>query len=76
MDVHVHMMTHAIPNALGITVPAMVVLTVNKVVLVVNSFLFTHPSPTVCTVNILDVFFFHKNLDYSSRFMGLCMGSP
>jgi hypothetical protein len=39
MHIHIHMMTHAIPNTLGITVSAVVVLTVNKVVFVVNGFL-------------------------------------
>ena len=59
VDVHVHMMTHAIPNPFGITFPAVVVLTVNKVVFVVNGFIFTHPDPAVRTVNILNIFFFH-----------------
>jgi hypothetical protein len=59
VDVHIDMMTHAIPNPFGITFPAMVVLTVNKVVFVVNGFLFTHPHPAVRTVNILNIFFFH-----------------
>jgi hypothetical protein len=59
VDVHVYMMTHAIPNTLRITVPAMVMLTVNKGVLVVNGFVFTYPLTTMRTVNILDVFFFH-----------------
>ncbi len=38
MHVHIHVMTHAIPNTLGIAVSAVVVLTVNKVVFVVNGF--------------------------------------
>jgi hypothetical protein len=76
VDVHIHMMTHAIPNPFGITLPAMVVLTVNKVMFVVHGLFFTHPGPTMRTVNILNVFFFHENLNYSSRFMGLCMGNP
>jgi hypothetical protein len=76
MDVHIHMMAHAIPDPLGITLPAVIVLTVNKVMLVVNGLFFTHPHPAVRTVNILDIIFFHENSDYSSRFMGLCMGSP
>jgi hypothetical protein len=56
-------MTYTIPYTLGITFPAVIVLTVNKVVLVVNGFIFTHPDPTVRTVNILNGFFFHENLD-------------
>ena len=39
MHIHIHMMTHTIPNTLRITVSTMVVLTVNKVVFIVNGFL-------------------------------------
>jgi hypothetical protein len=39
VNVEIDIMTHAIPNTFGITFPAMVVLTVNKSVLVVNGFL-------------------------------------
>jgi hypothetical protein len=63
MDIHVYMMTHTIPNPFGITFPTMVVLTVNKVVLVVHSLIFTHPDPAVSTVNIFNVFFFHQSLN-------------
>jgi len=76
VDVHIHVMTHTIPDTFWITFPAVVVLTVNKVVFVVNSLLFTHPRTTVRTVNILNIFFFHEKLDYPSRLMGLCIGSP
>jgi hypothetical protein len=40
VDIHVCVMTHAIPNTIRITVLAMVVLTVKKSVFVVNGFLF------------------------------------
>jgi hypothetical protein len=59
VDVHIDMMTHAIPNPFGITLPAVVVLTVDKVMFVVNGLFFTHPDPAVRTVNILNIFFFH-----------------
>jgi len=56
------MMTHTIPNPFGITFPAVVVLTVNKVMFVVNGLIFTHPGSTVGTVNILNFFFFHHSM--------------
>jgi hypothetical protein len=59
VDVHVHMVTHTIPNPLGITLTAVVVLAVNKVVFVVNGFIFTHPSPTVRAIDIFNILFFH-----------------
>ncbi len=40
VDIHIHMMTHTIPNTIRITVLAMIVLTVKKSVFVVNGFLF------------------------------------
>jgi hypothetical protein len=49
VDVHIHMMTHTIPNPFRVTFSTMVVLTVNKIVFVVHSLLFTHPRPTVST---------------------------
>jgi hypothetical protein len=62
MYVHIHVMTHTIPNTFRITFPAVVVLSVKEVMFVVNRFLFPHPDPTVGTVNILNVFFFHDLL--------------
>jgi len=59
MNFHIRVMTHTIPDALGIAVPAMVVLTVKQPVLVTNCLLPTHPSLTVCTCHILNVLFFH-----------------
>jgi hypothetical protein len=61
-------MTHTIPNPFGVTLPAMVVLTVNKVVFVVHGLFFSHPHPAVRTVNILNVFFFHENPKNKSEF--------
>jgi len=70
------MMAHAIPDPLGITLPAVVVLTVNEVVFVVNGLFSSHPGSTVCTIYIFQIIFFHGVLNHSSRFMGLCIGNP
>jgi hypothetical protein len=59
MNVHVRVVTHTIPNAFGIALTAMVVLTVKQPVFVVNSLLQGQPGITVCTCNILNSFFFH-----------------
>ena len=59
VDIHICIVTHAIPNPFGITVFTMIVFTVKKSVFVVNGFIFTHPYPTVCTVYILDIIFIH-----------------
>jgi hypothetical protein len=69
VDIHIHMMTHTIPNPLGITFPAVVVLTVNQVVLVIYGFILAHPGPAVGTVNILNVFFFHENPKIKINFL-------
>jgi hypothetical protein len=63
VEIHVYMMTHTIPNPFGIAVPAVVVVTVNEVMFVVNGFLFTHPGSAVRTTYILNVFFFHVHLN-------------
>ena len=84
VDIHICIVTHAIPNPFGITVFTMIVLTVKKSVFVVNGFIFTHPYPTVCTVYILNIFFLHEKIDsayfmknfYEISGLGLCMGSP
>ena len=68
VDVHIHMMTHAIPNPFGITLPAVIVLTVNQVMFVVHGLFFTHSGPTVRTVNILDVFFLHLDAKFKDEF--------
>jgi len=59
MDIHVHMMTHTIPYPFGVAFPAMVMLTINKVVFVVHGIFFLHSDSAMRTVNILNVFFFH-----------------
>ena len=69
MDVHVYMMTHTIPHPFGVTVPAVIVLAVNKVVLVVDSFLFTNPGATVRTVNVLNIFFVHYHSEDTKLFI-------
>jgi len=42
VDVKIHVMAQAIPDAIGITVSAMVVLAVDKPVLVINCFVQIH----------------------------------
>ena len=84
VDIHICIVTHAIPNTFGITVFTMIVLSVKKSVFVVNGFIFTHPHPTVCTVYILNIFFLHEKIDsacfmknfYEISGLGLCIGSP
>ena len=65
------MMTHTIPNPFGITFPAVVVLTVNEVMFVVNGLFSTNSHPTMRTVNILNVFFFHENPKNKGEFSAL-----
>lgn len=59
MSIHVRIVAHTIPNALGIAVPAMVMLAVvEQPVLVTDGFIQTHTGFTVRAVNIPDIFFF------------------
>ena len=79
MSLHVRVVTHTIPNAFGIALTAMVVLTVKQSVFVANSLLQRQPSITVCTCNILNSFFFHPGFSISthpSGCLGLCIGNP
>jgi hypothetical protein len=59
MNLEIRVMTHAIPDPLGIAIPAMVVLTVNQSVLVTNGLFQTQPGVTVRTSDITNIFFFH-----------------
>ena len=62
MNLHVRVMTHTIPDASGIALTAMVVLTVKQSVFVTNSLLQGQPGITVCTCDILNSFFFHLHV--------------
>jgi len=42
VHLEIHVMTQAIPDAIGITISAMIVLAVDKPVLVINRFLESH----------------------------------
>ena len=68
VHVHIHMVTHAIPNTFGIAVPAVVVLTVNQCVLVVDRFLQAYPDATVRTVDMSRLLFLH---DFQNLRIGL-----
>jgi len=59
MQVSIKIMTHTIPDSLGIAFPAMVVLTVKQSVFVVNSLLHEQPSIAVCAVNVANIFLGH-----------------
>jgi len=59
MNLHVRVVAHAIPNAFGIALTAMVVLTVKQSVFVTNGLLQRQPTITVCTCNILNSFSFY-----------------
>ena len=60
MDLKVRVVTHAVPNTLGITLPAIVVLPVKQSVLVLNGFIQTHTSITMRTVHITNLLFFQR----------------
>jgi len=62
MNLKICVVTHAIPNTIGIAIPAVVMLTVKQSVLVLNGLLQTHSSITVCTINILTIVFLHDVL--------------
>jgi len=83
LSVHSHIIDHAIPLAVGITVSTMVVLAIYKDTLKVNSIIYMDPGTAVSTFNILNVFFFHydpKNgygyLFCFWRSLGWCVDSP
>ena len=59
MHLKVCVVTHAIPITPGITVLAVVVLTVQKPVFVVNRFIQTYPGSTVSAVNMFYLLLFH-----------------
>jgi hypothetical protein len=52
MDIHVHVVTHTIPDPFGIAVSAVVVVTVNEVVFVVNGVLFENSGSAMRTSDI------------------------
>jgi hypothetical protein len=56
MDFKVGVMTHAIPNALGVAFPAVIVITINQPVFINNGILKTHPGFTVRANDILNLF--------------------
>ena len=62
MNFKICVVTHAIPNAIGIALPAVVMLTVKQSVLVMNGLLQTYPSITMCTIHILTIVFLHDLL--------------
>ena len=68
MNLHVRVVTYTIPDAFGIALTAMVVLTVEQPVFVTNSLLQRQPDITVCTCNILNSFFFHTNTGHIQHF--------
>jgi hypothetical protein len=67
MHLHIHIMTHAIPNALGIAVTTMIVLSVYQPVLVMNGFLKRYLGTTMGTTDILSIFFFHWHSSVGDR---------
>ena len=62
MNFEICIMTHAIPNTIGIAIPAVVMLTVKQSVLVSNGLLQTYPSITMCTIDIFPIVFLHDLL--------------
>ena len=59
VEVGVEIVTDAIPNSIGITFFAMVVLAIMKATLVGHGLLLKDPRLAVGTVNIFNVLFFH-----------------
>ena len=59
LSVHGHIINRAIPLAAGITYFTMVVLSIYKDTLKVNSILYMYPGTAMSTYNILNVFFFY-----------------
>jgi hypothetical protein len=62
VEVGVKIVTDAIPNPIGITFSAMVVLAIEKATFVGHGFLYWYPHSTVGTVYILNVLFIHAAL--------------
>ena len=62
MNLKIRVVTHAVPNATRIAIPAVVMLTVEHSVLVSNGLLQTYPSTTMGTINILTMVFLHDLL--------------
>ena len=59
MYLKIRVVTQAIPITTGITFLAVVVLSIQKPVFVVDCLVQTYPRPTVGTVNIFNFLFFH-----------------
>jgi len=55
MNFEIGVVTHTIPHAIGITIPAVEMLTVEQSVLVVNGLLQTYPGITMGTIHILTI---------------------
>lgn len=62
MNFKICVVTHAIPNTIGIAIPAVVMLTVKQSVLVSNGLLQTYPSITMGTIDIFPIVFLHDLL--------------
>jgi hypothetical protein len=71
MNLEICVMTHAIPNAIRIAIPAMVVLAVKQSVFVRNGLLQTYPSITMSTLDVLTIVLGHGSL---LTFLGLVHG--
>ena len=74
MNLHIRVMTHAIPDPIGIAVPAMEVLAVEQSVLVMNGLIQEYPGITVRTVDISNLLFFHLQLGSFLAFLGFVHG--
>jgi hypothetical protein len=64
MNFHVRVMTHAIPDSIGVAIPAMEVFAVKQPVLVADGFLQAHPGFTVGTDYISNTLVFHELVPY------------
>ena len=62
MNLEICVVTHTIPHAIRIAIPAVVMLTVKQSVLVMNGLLQKHPSITMRTIHILTIVFLHDLL--------------
>jgi hypothetical protein len=74
MNLHIRVMTHAIPDSIGIALPAMEVLAVEKPVLVIDGLFKTYPGITVRTVDVSNLLFFHVQLGSFLAFLGFVHG--